>query len=562
MKYLLSICLLFASVFTINAQTKEETIEYLEGKMRKYVRGANYSFTEIDIKATPCEIIVNYKARDGNIYRLIMPTDGLEIQNYGSEITGFYCLFITKENRITRQNMNNGYSKIDYTYSAGFELNKGEPDLYTNLKKNIDHLASFCNKRSTLVDTLSNTQEIITSTESAQTQKETIKWLEKVMNKYGQVEGPFSEKAPVVSITPCEIRVEYIINYTNHYRLTIPTNGLTIKANGHISTGTFRVLKERLDYSESDIYSYFSSGYKLIEGEPDLYIQVKKAMDHLATFCITQNNNANNNSIALDDDCSCPRPKDGHFLYLWTLTENKDPNYDNHLQRISCVDKEKDTDATIREKVNCTWEKYYAEWICNSTGFSVGDGNVLKYAVNEENELFVDGMVQDFGININLRDPADGKTLLDFVSDEILRYRNDENYGYKAPELELIYNHFKNDLNAKHAIELTAQDVLPYSVKKIKISLPTDGLKKYEGKYVAENYNPVYIKVENDKLLYSFGDNAKYFELSADSKTSFFRKPTPAFANSEFIFKLNEVTGKYDLIVNQNSSNIIFKRAE
>lgn len=69
-------------------------------------------------------------------------------------------------------------------------------------------------------------------------------------------------------------------------------------------------------------------------------------------------------------------------------------------------------------------------------------------------------------------------------------------------------------------------------------------------------------KIENDKLLYSFGENANFFALSADSKTSFFRKRTPAFANSEFTFKHNSVTGKYDLILNQNSKNLLFKRTE
>lgn len=189
--------------------------------------------------------------------------------------------------------------------------------------------------------------------------------------------------------------------------------------------------------------------------------------------------------------------------------ENQDYYYKDHLQKISCVDRELDSDAVIREKVNCTWETNYAELGYVGEGF-IHEGNILKYSVNQEFELFVDGMVEDFGININLKDPSDNKTLLDFTLDEINRYKKYPEYQDKAKDLEAIYTHFKVDLNAKHAAELTPQDALPYSVKKVKISVPVDLLKAFEGKYSAENYNPIYIKIENDKLLYSFGENANF----------------------------------------------------
>jgi hypothetical protein len=397
---------------------------------------------------------------------------------------------------------------------------------------------------------------LITVKVSAQTEKETIKWLEKVMNDYGKVEGLITDKAPEVSVTSCEIIVDYYINYTEHYQLTIPTSNLIIKESGRISAGTYRIKKERIDRSESSQYSFYSTGYVIELGEPNLYVEVKKAFDRLASFCPEKTS-----STAVTGDCNCAKPAWGQFFSLGILVENQDYYYKAHLQKISCVDRELDSDAVIREKVNYTWETNYAELGYVGEGF-IHEGNILKYSVNQEFELFVDGMVGDFGININLKDPSDNKTLLDFTLDEINRYKKYPEYQDKAKDLEAIYTHFKADLNAKHAAELTPQDALPYSVKKVKISVPVDLLKAFEGKYSAENYNPVYIKIENDKLLYSFGENANFFELSADSKTSFFRKPTPAFANSEFTFKQNTLTGKYDLILNQNSKNLLFKKTE
>jgi hypothetical protein len=267
-------------------------------------------------------------------------------------------------------------------------------------------------------------------------------------------------------------------------------------------------------------------------------------------------------SYAQVDLCDCPRPKDGKFVNICTLIENQDPNYKNEFMLMACADLTKDSKETIKEKVNCLWESYYKEFGCNSTGFLVPDGNNLKYSLNQEFDLFIDGMFEEFGVNINLKDPSDGKTLLDFAEAEILRYRDDKDFGYKVKELERIYNHLKNELNAKHSNELTSQDALPYSVKKVKISVPADMLKQYEGKYIAENYQPIYIKIENDKFLCRFGETAEFFELSADSKSSFFRKPTPAFATSEFTFKLDNTTGKFDLIVYQNSRNLLFKKVD
>ena len=150
----------------------------------------------------------------------------------------------------------------------------------------------------------------------------------------------------------------------------------------------------------------------------------------------------------------CPRPTDGKFVNICTLVENQDLAYKKEFLAMSCADPKKDSPETVKSKVSLMWETYYKEFGCDSTGFPVGQGNVLKFSVNQEFELFVDGVVKDFGININLKDPSDGKTLLDFTLDEINRYKGDKDYPEKSAELERIYAHLKNDLKAKHSNEI------------------------------------------------------------------------------------------------------------
>lgn len=150
----------------------------------------------------------------------------------------------------------------------------------------------------------------------------------------------------------------------------------------------------------------------------------------------------------------CPRPIDGKFVNICTLVENQDLAYKQELRKMACVDPKKDSAETIKSKVSYMWETYYKEFGCDSTGFTVAQGNVLKYSVNQEFVHFVDGVVKEFDLNINIKDPSDGKTLLDYTLDEVNRYKGDKHYQHKVPELELIYSHLKNDLKAKHSNEI------------------------------------------------------------------------------------------------------------
>lgn len=275
---------------------------------------------------------------------------------------------------------------------------------------------------------------------------------------------------------------------------------------------------------------------------------IKKIFALCLLSAITFTSHAQQTAVA---DCNCPKPKGGKFLNICTLVENQDFAYKKEIKLMSCVDLLKDSSETIRRKVNCMWEKYYTEFSCEGDGFSP-PGNVLKYAVNQGFDYFIDGMVKEFGVNINIKDPANGKTLLDFVLSEINRYKSYYDYKEKAPDairrvdnLERTYNHFKNDLYALHASELSTQ---PDWRQGVKISLATDVLKKYVGKFSLQLNSVQFlisIKLDNGKLLFS-ENNKKVNELFAETDTKFFLDPN---TNSRYEFILNNSTGKYGLTI-------------
>ena len=240
-------------------------------------------------------------------------------------------------------------------------------------------------------------------------------------------------------------------------------------------------------------------------------------------------------------DCNCPKPKAGRFLNFCILVETQDSRYKKELMEMSCVDLTKDSPETIKTKVQCMWKKYFSEFGCDDSGFPTPNGNILKYSVNQEFEFFIDGVVEEFGVDINLKDPADGKTLLDFVLDEAKRYKKNPEYQKKTKELEEIYDHLKFDLYALHANELTSK---PHYQWGVKIILAKDISIKYIGAYALDKAptNVYTVVFENDKLLMSL-NGSKPSELHAESENTFFVTSKSA---ARFRFAINK-QGKYDL---------------
>ncbi len=150
----------------------------------------------------------------------------------------------------------------------------------------------------------------------------------------------------------------------------------------------------------------------------------------------------------------CPKPSDDMFEKMCELIDVKDIKYKDHLMKMSCVDKTKDSQITANTKIKHTWDNYKKDFYCNDEGFTVKDGNILKYSVYQDFPVFVEGVVKVFNLDINFKDPADGKTVMDYLQDEIKAYKKLVNSKDKVVQLESIYKQFRNDLKAKHAHEL------------------------------------------------------------------------------------------------------------
>src|SRR5690606_25460053 len=99
-------------------------------------------------------------------------------------------------------------------------------------------------------------------------------------------------------------------------------------------------------------------------------------------------------------------------------------------------------------KIRDTWMVMEDELVCDSTQVDVLKGNILKYAVSNKFDDFIEDAIE-WKVNLNHIDHSDNRTVLDYISFHIERN--------KGNALEPIFNHYYKILKrsgAKHKSEL------------------------------------------------------------------------------------------------------------
>lgn len=110
---------------------------------------------------------------------------------------------------------------------------------------------------------------------------------------------------------------------------------------------------------------------------------------------------------------------------VYSRTEdNGDPEnwsyaYERKIYDAACVSFERDTGATARTKIQALWINNPEHFRCDATNFRVSKGNILKYAIEMRTYPLVDNAIRSWRLDLNLVDPSDQSTLLDFVETKI-----------------------------------------------------------------------------------------------------------------------------------------------
>src|SRR5690606_6564826 len=153
----------------------------------------------------------------------------------------------------------------------------------------------------------------------------------------------------------------------------------------------------------------------------------------------------------------CPDPAKLRDLCLHVGTKHEDPDPDSlylyRYQRIiheaACADPTTESDEVVAAKIQRVWETSETALQCDNSEFNDMKGSVLKYAAYSLFTDFVVDASEVWQVDLNRIDAADGRTVLDYVRDE-LRMKEGSSVGNK---LEYYYDTLR-EAGARHREEL------------------------------------------------------------------------------------------------------------
>ena len=162
----------------------------------------------------------------------------------------------------------------------------------------------------------------------------------------------------------------------------------------------------------------------------------------------------------VEQEFNCPEPTRDNFtnvcnsIYERKESESKfGDKYLEDLWMISCVTSSIDNDEVAKIKIQTMWNKYRKKFRCYGyTGVSVSDANIAKFSIDTGFSSFLIFVTKKYQLDMNFVDPADDKTLLDFLKMQSESYKN-SSYSTKYDEYNRIYNLLRSN-GAKHSWEL------------------------------------------------------------------------------------------------------------
>ena len=77
----------------------------------------------------------------------------------------------------------------------------------------------------------------------------------------------------------------------------------------------------------------------------------------------------------------------------------------------------------VREKIQQFWLNNRDQLACQQLGFSVIRGNVAKLAFERSSNHVINDFIRRWNLDLNFIDPADGKSVLDYVEGELEKSR-------------------------------------------------------------------------------------------------------------------------------------------
>jgi len=123
--------------------------------------------------------------------------------------------------------------------------------------------------------------------------------------------------------------------------------------------------------------------------------------------------------------------------------------FEERIYKMAGADITKDSFDVINKKVHDLWINNEKRFVCNETSFNVMRGNILKLVAYRSFSEFLYRALYDWKVPLNTIDESDGRTILDYIKDELLRSKDQSNEKALKSYYELL-----RKAGAKHKYEL------------------------------------------------------------------------------------------------------------
>lgn len=124
------------------------------------------------------------------------------------------------------------------------------------------------------------------------------------------------------------------------------------------------------------------------------------------------------------DSANCPEPSQDQVARVAVMISSRAESdhdeliyrFEEELWLLSCADPESDNSEVAVARINKMWNKYGKEMAVHGVLAASGGKNILKYMAEKQ---LLTRMLNEYKVDVNFIDPADGKTVLDFVKHQI-----------------------------------------------------------------------------------------------------------------------------------------------
>ena len=263
----------------------------------------------------------------------------------------------------------------------------------------------------------------------------------------------------------------FVITYTISISAQIEKiyfkDGVTLKETGNLNNG-FKDGKWEEFYENGKLKT--SGNYTNDErnGEWKIYFdngQLAAVGNYTSTIFPTPGTWKFYSKEGVEQEFKCPEPTRDSFIGVCISIYQRDNaiesstnfgyRYQEELWELSCVNAKIDSPELVKLKIQQMWNKNRETFRCYNYPTSIAtDANITKFSLDIGFSGFISESVRRYKLDMNFIDPADKKTLLDFIFEQENKIRASIPVNFEsADEYQRIYKMLVEN-GAKHSWEL------------------------------------------------------------------------------------------------------------